>query len=93
MHRLHRLQGENLMSEMPGFQPFSRDKASDLSIGHVVEVHGPVVDIACDVLPPLHRALTVAIDGANAVLEVLHHLDPQRPAPASFLFHSAQSKT
>lgn len=44
-------------------------------IGHVVEVHGPVVDVACETLPPLHRALTVAIDGGRAVMEVLHHLD------------------
>lgn len=44
-------------------------------VGRVTEVHGPVVDIACETLPPLHRALQVAIDGKNAVLEVLHHLD------------------
>jgi hypothetical protein len=30
-------------------------------IGRVVEVHGPVVDVACELLPPLHRALTVTI--------------------------------
>ena len=47
-------------------------------LGHVAEVHGPVVDIACDLLPPLHRALEVAIDGGSAVLEVLHHLDPHQ---------------
>ena len=49
-----------------------------LPIGRVVEVHGPVVDVACDTLPPLHRALEVGIDGGCAVLEVLHHLDPHR---------------
>ena len=48
------------------------------AIGRVVEVHGPVVDIACETLPPLHRALTVAIDGGCTVLEVLHHLDPHQ---------------
>jgi len=47
-------------------------------VGHVVEIHGPVVDIACEKLPPLHRALTVSIDSENAVLEVLHHLDPHQ---------------
>ena len=47
-------------------------------VGRVVEVHGPVVDIACRVLPPLHRALTVSLDGGSAVLEVLHHLDAHR---------------
>ncbi len=45
-------------------------------IGHVAEIHGPVIDIACDALPPLHRALRVNRDGAGAILEVLHHLDP-----------------
>ena len=44
-------------------------------IGRVAEVHGPVVDIACETLPPLHRALQLSIDGGSAVLEVLHHLD------------------
>jgi len=44
-------------------------------IGRVAEIHGPVVDIACETLPPLHRALQLAIDGGSAVLEVLHHLD------------------
>jgi len=52
--------------------------ACAIPIGHVAEVHGPVVDIACDALPPLHRALAVAIDGGSAVLEVLHHLDPRQ---------------
>src|ERR1035437_10975239 len=47
-------------------------------IGQVVEVHGPVVDFAGEMLPPLHRALEVAIDGGSAVLEVLHHLDPHQ---------------
>jgi F-type H+-transporting ATPase subunit beta len=51
---------------------------SSVPIGHVVEVHGPVVDIACAVLPPLHRALSVPIDGTVVALEVLHHLDPHR---------------
>jgi F-type H+-transporting ATPase subunit beta len=45
------------------------------AIGHVVEVHGPVVDVGCDTLPPLRRMLEVRFDGARAVLEVLHHID------------------
>lgn len=47
-------------------------------IGRVVEIHGPVVDIVCEQLPPLHRALTVAFGGDQVVLEVLHHLDPRQ---------------
>jgi len=59
--------------------PFATNAPSSApAIGRVVEVHGPVVDIACETLPPLHRALTVSIDGGSAVLEVLHHLDPHR---------------
>ncbi|BAN36872.1 ATP synthase subunit beta (plasmid) [Sulfuricella denitrificans skB26] len=49
-----------------------------ISVGRVVEIHGPVVDIACEQLPPLHRALAVAINGGSAVLEVLHHLNPHQ---------------
>jgi len=48
---------------------------SSTPIGHVAEVHGPVVDIACETLPPLHRALHVPIAGDISTLEVLHHLD------------------
>jgi F-type H+/Na+-transporting ATPase subunit beta len=48
---------------------------SAAAIGRVAEVHGPVVDIACETLPPLHRALRVTTGDESAVLEVLHHLD------------------
>lgn len=50
-------------------------KPASAPIGRVAEVHGPVVDIACETLPPLHRVLQVSTDGANVLLEVLHHLD------------------
>jgi len=53
----------------------TESELASVPIGRVVEVHGPVVDIACETLPPLHRALHVATDGGSAVLEVLHHLD------------------
>lgn len=46
---------------------------SIVQIGHIIKIHGPVVDIACETLPPLHRALIVTIDGKNTLLEVLHH--------------------
>lgn len=45
-------------------------------IGHIVEVYGPVVDIACRPLPPLHRALRAAIDHESWLFEVHQHLDP-----------------
>lgn len=48
---------------------------TSIPIGHIIEIHGPVVDIVCEILPPLHRALTVTIDGSTILLEVLHHHD------------------
>lgn len=56
----------------------SASGASLRMIGHVPEVHGPVVDVTCQTLPPLRRMLEVAIDGRRAVLDVLHHLDAGR---------------
>ena len=56
-------------------QDFVAVEPARVPIGRVAEVHGPVVDIACETLPPLHRALQLSIDGGSAVLEVLHHLD------------------
>jgi len=45
------------------------------SIGSIVEVHGPVVDIACDPLPALHRALYTFVDHERFIFEVHRHLD------------------
>jgi F-type H+/Na+-transporting ATPase subunit beta len=47
-------------------------------IGTIVGVQGPIVDIACEVLPPLHRALTALRDGDAYTFEVHQHLDRQR---------------
>ncbi|TAK88593.1 MAG: F0F1 ATP synthase subunit beta [Betaproteobacteria bacterium] len=44
-------------------------------IGTIGEVQGPVVDIACDVLPRLHQALYTRVDGERYVFEVHQHLD------------------
>jgi F-type H+/Na+-transporting ATPase subunit beta len=44
-------------------------------IGTVAEVHGPVVDIACEYLPPLHQALFASIDHETYVFEVHQYLD------------------
>jgi F-type H+-transporting ATPase subunit beta len=59
---------------------YFKDKVSPstIQVGHIIEIHGPVVDIACETLPPLHRALNVSIDGKSIILEVLHHHDPHR---------------
>lgn len=53
-----------------------QDKADGKrAIGVIAGAQGPVVDIACTRLPPLHRALTAAIDGESYTFEVHQHLD------------------
>ncbi len=47
-------------------------------LGVIEEVHGPVVDILCTRLPPLHQALYVRADGEYYPLEVHRHLDESR---------------
>jgi F-type H+-transporting ATPase subunit beta len=44
-------------------------------IGVITEVHGPVVVIACDVLPPLRQALRAELDGEECLFEVHQHVD------------------
>lgn len=44
-------------------------------IGVISQVHGPVVDIECVLLPPLHRALTTHFDHEKYTFEVHQHLD------------------
>jgi F-type H+-transporting ATPase subunit beta len=47
----------------------------DAPIGTIAEVHGPVVDIRCQDLPPLHRALCASLDHETYIFEVHQHLD------------------
>jgi len=44
-------------------------------IGFITEVHGPVVVIACDRLPPLRQALCAKLDHERYQFEVHQHLD------------------
>jgi len=44
-------------------------------IGTIVDVHGPVVDIACDTLPALHRALYTFLNDERFIFEVHRHVD------------------
>lgn len=46
-------------------------------IGQIIEVHGPVVQIACTRLPPLHQALRTTSDGDSYLLEVYQHIDEE----------------
>jgi len=47
-------------------------------IGHIEEVHGPVVVIACETLPPLRQALCARSDSESYWFEVHQHLDRRR---------------
>lgn len=49
------------------------DKATP--IGSIAEVHGPVVVIHCERLPPLRQALLAKLDGGSYLFEVHQHLD------------------
>ena len=44
-------------------------------VGTISEVHGPVVVIACDRLPPLRQALCTRLDHERYLFEVHQHLD------------------
>jgi len=44
-------------------------------IGRIARVQGPVVDIECERLPPLHQALHSEVDGETYRFEVHQHLD------------------
>ncbi|MBS1190170.1 MAG: synthase subunit beta [Rhodocyclaceae bacterium] len=57
------------IARLPGSSP---------RIGTVCEVHGPVVDIVCDRLPPLHQALYARIDDETYTFEAHQHLDEKR---------------
>jgi F-type H+-transporting ATPase subunit beta len=48
------------------------------AIGHLVAVHGPVVDIECHPLPPPHRALMCKVAGGVCILEIYRHQNERR---------------
>jgi F-type H+-transporting ATPase subunit beta len=52
-----------------------RDEGEVRPVGAIVRVHGPVVDIECERLPPLHRALIGRLDSDEYHFEVHRHLD------------------
>jgi F-type H+-transporting ATPase subunit beta len=52
-------------------------KNEPFPIGVITEVHGPVVVIACDQLPPLRQALCTHLDHETYLFEVHQHLDEQ----------------
>ncbi|MBN2690182.1 MAG: F0F1 ATP synthase subunit beta [Gammaproteobacteria bacterium] len=61
---------------MKPVQETKADNSND-PIGRIVEVHGSVVKIECDVLPPIHHALKCKVGKDTYILEVYQHLDHQ----------------
>jgi F-type H+-transporting ATPase subunit beta len=53
-------------------------------IGHIEEVHGPVVVIDCDHLPPLRQALLAHVGAETYWFEVHQHLDRRRVRAITF---------
>ncbi|TNF35866.1 MAG: F0F1 ATP synthase subunit beta [Gammaproteobacteria bacterium] len=51
--------------------------AQQNAIGTITEVHGPVVVIACQQLPPLRQALSARFNSDHYLFEVHQHLDKQ----------------
>jgi F-type H+/Na+-transporting ATPase subunit beta len=62
------------MMQMPSDNP----APDDSPIGVIEEVHGPVVDIACERLPPLHQALFADLEHERFTFEVHRHMDARR---------------
>lgn len=57
-------------------EPVSVHNMNDAEpIGSIVEVHGPVVLIRCDPLPPLRQALITRNGDLNYTFEVYQHID------------------
>ncbi len=53
-------------------------KAKSAAAGVITDVQGPVVDIECDRLPPLHEALFAVVGYKTCAFEVHQHLDERR---------------
>ncbi|WP_455200053.1 F0F1 ATP synthase subunit beta [Kaarinaea lacus] len=54
---------------------FNEEETDQAPVGVITEVHGPVVVIACEHLPPLRQALRSQINEESYLYEVHQHLD------------------
>jgi F-type H+-transporting ATPase subunit beta len=54
------------------------DNQHGTEVGVISEVHGPVVIITCETLPPLRQALYTVTNESNCFFEVHQHLDESR---------------
>ncbi|HTZ58379.1 MAG TPA: F0F1 ATP synthase subunit beta [Acidobacteriaceae bacterium] len=64
-----------MATEQDGERETADGNMDDHMIGTIKEVHGPVVTVACRVLPPLHQALETVSGTDHYVLEVHQHID------------------
>jgi F-type H+-transporting ATPase subunit beta len=55
--------------------PVAENDNIETPIGVISEVHGPVVVITCEHLPPLRQALRTQVDHEDCLFEVHQHLD------------------
>ncbi|MCG6986400.1 MAG: F0F1 ATP synthase subunit beta [Thiocapsa sp.] len=56
----------------------SGEPLAGVPIGHIEAVHGPVVVVVCEHLPPLRQALVARVDAETYWFEVHQHLDRHR---------------
>jgi F-type H+-transporting ATPase subunit beta len=63
------------LSQDVGVVPVDAPIENLAKVGTIAQVDGPVVDIACAVLPPLHQALVSKLDDETYTFEVHQHLD------------------
>ncbi|MEH6823900.1 MAG: hypothetical protein V7629_08345 [Motiliproteus sp.] len=68
-------------------QQQSEVSASLTAVGIITEVHGPVVVIRCDALPPLGRALQCNLSSDTCLLELHQHLDHHHARAITIALH------
>lgn len=54
---------------------YKEEPSAIAAIGTISEVHGPVVEVNCRLLPPLRQALSTQVDGEIYMFEVHQHVD------------------
>ena len=74
------------MSDVQGDDP--RVQPHDPPVGIIEEVHGPVVDLSCHRIPPLHQAIYTTLNHDRYVFEVHQHVN-ERHARAITLHRTA----
>ncbi len=77
----------DIVRPMP-ITPIVAEEHNQEAIGTITEIHGPVVVISCEKLPPLRQALRARIDHEFYLFEVHQHIN-EHSLRAITLHHSA----